>query len=116
MEELKWEGGDLVPDGAGGFCRLQGSQALIQRVLFKLTAHRGAFVFLPELGSRLHTLGREKPCDRQALCTRYVAEALEGEDVTVREVKYRPAADGAQVTVELQWKGQPLVITTQLEE
>ena len=115
MEELKLTDGDLVPDGAGGFCRLTGSGALIQRLLFKLTARRGAFVFLPELGSRLYTLGREKPGDRQTLCERYVAEALADEDVTVTGVQYLPAGEGARVTVELRWQGQPMEITAQLE-
>ena len=115
MEELQWENGDLVPDGRGGFARLTGTGALIQRVLFKLAARRGALPFLPELGSRLYTLGRERPGDRQALCARYVAEALEDEDVTVTQTHYEPTEDGARVRVFLQWRGQPLEITAQLE-
>ena len=115
MEEFKWENGDLVPDGAGGFCRVTGSDALIRRVLFKLTARRGALPLLPELGSRLFTLSREKPSDRQALCARYVTEALEQEDVTVTDVLYEPAPDGARVKVYLQWQGRPLEITARLE-
>lgn len=59
--ELRLEQGDYVPNGAGGFQRLEGAEALLQRVLFRLTARRGQFPFLPELGSRLYQLGREKP-------------------------------------------------------
>ena len=39
--ELKLEQGDYVPDGAGGFETLDGAQALLARVLFRLTARRG---------------------------------------------------------------------------
>ena len=48
--ELRLEQGDYVPNGAGGFQRLEGAEALLQRVLFRLTARRGQFPFLPELG------------------------------------------------------------------
>ena len=59
MNEWKLKDGDFVPDGTGDFCRLEGSEAVLQRVLFKLTARRGSFPFLPELGSQLHRLGQE---------------------------------------------------------
>ena len=74
--ELRLEQGDYVPNGAGGFQRLEGAEALLQRVLFRLTARRGQFPFLPELGSRLYQLGREKPSAREALALQYVTEAL----------------------------------------
>lgn len=114
MVELQWNDGDLVPNGAGDFCRLEGSRALVQRVLFKLTARRGAFHFLPELGSKLHTLGREKPGARPALCAQYVRQALENEDVTVTDVAYAERGGQAMVTVYLQWQGQPLEVTAQI--
>lgn len=114
MEELQWNNGDLVPDGAGGFCRLEGSRAMIQRVLFKLTARRGSFPFLPRLGSNLHLLSREKPAARAALCDRYVRQALEDEDVTVTEVSYDESGEQARVTVWLNWQGRPLEIATQI--
>lgn len=59
--ELKLRNGDYVPDGVGGLKRVEGREALLQRVLFKLTARRGAFPFLPELGSRLWQLGKAPP-------------------------------------------------------
>ena len=52
MTENLLRGGDYVPDGFGGFVRLQEEEALLERALFKLTCRRGAFPFLPELGSR----------------------------------------------------------------
>ena len=58
--------GDYVPDGVGGLKRVSGREALLQRVLFKLTARRGAFPFREELGSRLSRLPRlpasQRPC------------------------------------------------------
>ena len=58
--ETKLLNGDYVPDGLGGVARCQGADALLERVLFRLTARRGQFPPLPELGSRLspHTLGK----------------------------------------------------------
>ena len=69
--------GDYVPDGAGGLETAEGAEEVLGRVLFRLTARRGAMPFLPGLGSRLHEVIREKPGARQTLCARYVAQALE---------------------------------------
>ena len=71
--------GDYVPDGTGGLTALTGSGEVLARVLYRLTARRGALPFLPELGSRLYQLGREKPSARQALAAQYVTEALREE-------------------------------------
>jgi len=114
MTELQMINGDYIPNGAGDFCRLEGSQALIQRILFKLTARRGAFPFLPETGSLLYTLAREKKSARQALCTRYVHQALEGEDITITDVSYSEKNSAAQVRVDLEWQGEPLEVTASL--
>ena len=52
--ELKLINGDYVPDGMGGVVRCAGADALLERVLFRLTARRGQFPLLPDLGSRLY--------------------------------------------------------------
>ena len=41
MTENLLRGGDYVPDGFGGFVRLQEEEALLERALFKLTCRRG---------------------------------------------------------------------------
>ena len=41
--ERKLIGGDYVPDGRGGLETLSQEEALLQRVLFRLTARRGQF-------------------------------------------------------------------------
>ena len=57
--EAKLCNGDYIADGLGGVERCAGADALLERVLFRLTARRGQFAPLPELGSRLYLLGRE---------------------------------------------------------
>ena len=56
--ELKLQNGDYVLDGAARLCRVEGAEALLQRVLFRLSARRGAFPFWGTLGSQLWQLGR----------------------------------------------------------
>ena len=114
--ELKLEQGDYVPDGAGGFERLDGAQALLARVLFRLTARKGQFPFLPELGSRLYQLGREKPSAREAMALQYVTEALAQEkDLAVlRTALTQEGAGAAVLQVELEWRGAPLAIQVDL--
>ena len=107
--ELKLKNGDYLPDGYGGMVRLEGEEALLQRVLFRLTARRGALPFLPALGSRLYQLGRERPAARLAAARQYVAEALAQEPVSVTEVTLRDAGGGRlEVAVFLESQGQTL--------
>ena len=71
--------GDYVSDGAGGFLRAEGTDELLQRVLWKLSIPRGSFPLLPALGSELHRLDRAKPAERAGLARQYVAQALSDE-------------------------------------
>ncbi len=113
--ELKLQSGDYVPDGAGGLLRAEGRAALLQRVLFRLTARRGAFPFLPELGSRLWQLGAVPPAQRQAAAAQYAAEALAGEALAVESVELGPGVEGAlALTVNCVWQGEPLPVTIEI--
>lgn len=56
--ELKIRNGDYVALENGGMEMVEGSAELIQRVLYRLTARREGFPFIPTLGSTLHQLGR----------------------------------------------------------
>lgn len=76
--ELKLVNGDYVPDGSGGFTRLTGDEETLAKALFLLTAKRGYFPLLPNLGSQLHLLGRETPSSRDMVALQYANEALEG--------------------------------------
>ena len=110
--EAKLVNGDYVPDGLGGIVRRRGADALLQRVLFRLTARRGQFPPRPELGSRLYLLGRESAASRPSAARQYVAEALAQEEVGVADVLLSHAGDGrAQVTVLLDYQGTELSVT-----
>ena len=100
--ELKLEQGDYVPDGAGGFEALDGAQAALARALFRLTARRGQFPFLPELGSRLWRLGQVPAADRQSAAEQYVAEALAEEPgLVVEEVAMAETGGGRAVAYDV---------------
>ena len=79
--------GDYVPNAWGGFETVSGGDALLQRIFFKLKARRGSFPLLPELGSRLYLLSRERPSGRRAAAEMYVREALADEpDLALTEL------------------------------
>ena len=75
--EWKLSQGDYVPDGAGGLTALSGGEEVLARVLYRLTARRGSFSFLPDLGSRMGELRREKPSGWDALARQFAVEALD---------------------------------------
>lgn len=107
--ETKICNGDYVPDGLGGVARCRDEEALLERILFRLTARRGQFPPLPRLGSRLYLLSREPAARRQSAAAQYVAEALAEENVTVREVSLVPEAEGrTHLTVRLDCQGEAL--------
>ena len=113
--ELELRDGDYIADGVGGLRRVQGREALLQRVLFRLTARRGAFPFWESLGSRLWELGRVPAPERRSAARQYVAEALEEEPVTVEDVELEQGADGtASVTARLRCQGEALPVTVEV--
>jgi phage gp46-like protein len=116
MTELALHDGDYVSDGAGGLQRATGQEALLRRVLFRLTARRGTFPFWEDLGSRLWQLGQLNPSARQAAAKQYVAEALAEETaLIVEEVTLVQQDSGAELTVELSYEGETLPVTMELQ-
>ena len=114
--EWKLMDGDYVPDGAGSLTALTGGEEVLARVLYRLTARRGALPFLPELGSRLYQLGREKPSARQALAAQYVTEALREEaDLNVRSVELTQTGENLLLSAYLDWQGEELTVQLPLE-
>lgn len=99
--ENKLANGDYVP-GYGGIERLYEADALLARVLFRLQCRRGSFPFLPQLGSRLWTLNREKPAQRDMLARQYVAEALAEMPVTIVDVTVSEQPAGLLIHTQLQ--------------
>ena len=78
--------GDYVSDGAGGMTRLSGAEEVLSRVLYRLTARRGALPFLPQMGSQLHLVLREKPSARQALAAQWLVRHREELEVRVYDI------------------------------
>ena len=112
--ELKLKNGDYIPDGAGGLMRGTGAEEVLARVLFRLTARRGGLPLLPELGSNLYKVLRERPSARLAAARQYVTEALETENVTVTDVKLEDVEESIRLIVSLLWQGEELLVTTTL--
>ena len=102
MAELKIRNGDYLCRG-DRLETVDGTDGLLQRVLFKLTARRGKFHVWDTLVSRLWQLSRIAPSQRQAAAAQYVAEALQDEPLTVERVELQTRADGMmELTVVLQ--------------
>ena len=110
--EIKLIQGDYVADGLGGIVRCSGADALLARVLFRLTARRGQFPLLPQMGSQLYLLGKEGPGSRASAARKFAAEALAEEDVAVTDVQLSSAGQGhIQVTVLLDYRGSQMSVT-----
>ncbi len=102
--------GDYLPDGMGGFRSASGEEELLDRVLFRLVARRGAFSLIPGLGSSFHRLDKEKSGRREAMARQFAQEALEGEEnLEVQSVSLEEI-QGA-LTIHLLWEGEPLTVT-----
>ncbi len=112
MRGLKLLNGDYVPDGLGGAVQTEGKEALLQRVLFRLTARRGQFPFLETMGSALYALGRVEPALRQSAAEQAVAEALaDEEDLKIEQV----TLSGEELTVALVYEGEELSVRVSVQ-
>lgn len=108
---------DYTADGNGGVTVVSDCEELIGEVLFRLTTRRGSFPFLPELGSRMHQLRREKPSAWDSLAQQYAVEALADlPETVVTGAQVSQEGDRLEVAVELLWRGVSLRVTAQLEE
>ena len=107
---------DYAADGNGGVAAVQGGEALLNEVLFRLTVRRGSFPFLPGLGSQMDRLRREKPSSWQVLVRQFAVEALSDlTDVAVTGASVRREGDALMVAVRLLWQGEQMSVTAQLE-
>ena len=107
---------DYAADGNGGVAVVQDGDELLGEVLFRLTARRESFPFLPGLGSRMYLLRRAKPSEWESLALQYAVEALaELTDVAVTGAAVRQEGEALRVAVELLWQGTRLAVTAQLE-
>ena len=107
---------DYADDGNGGVAVIRDGDELLGEVLFRLTARRDSFPFLPGVGSRMHLLRRVKPSERENLALQYAVEALDDmTEVTVTGASVRQETGALQVSVELLWQGTRLAVTARLE-
>ena len=112
--ELMIRNGDYVADGTG-LRRVSGREALLQRILFRLTARRGTFPFCESLGSRLWQLGRLPAAARQTAAKQYVTEALaEERDLQVESVTLTEADGRAVLLAELSREGERIPVSVEL--
>ena len=113
--ELRLINGDYIPDGTGGVIRAEGDEALLERVLFRLSARRGGLPMLPELGSQLYLLGRERPEARLSAARQYAAEAVRPEGLTLEAVRLTDRGGGRMdLTVWLRGENAALTATVTL--
>ena len=113
MSTTQLRDGDYRLDGKGGFAASEGAEEVLERVLFQLTARRGSFPLLPQVGSRLYLLLREKPSVRGSMGASYAAEALAGEeDLQVTGAVWNEAA--GHLEVALVWQGEGLRVSVPL--
>jgi len=113
--ELMIRNGDYVAEAGTGLCQVGGQEALLQRVLFRLTARRGSFPFWETLGSRLWQLGQLPAAARQGAAKQYVTEALaEERDVRVESVTLTERSGRAVLLAELTWEGKPFSVSVEL--
>lgn len=92
--------GDYVPQ-ENHLRSVEGDEAVLQRMLMKLTARRGQFPFMEDFGSRLWTLDRLRPAERQAAAEQYVLEALQDEPcLTIEQVTLAENGGKAALTVK----------------
>lgn len=92
--ELKLRDGRYVLDGKHVPMELDGNDELAQRVALKLQVHRGTFLPMPDYGSRLYTLGRVRPAERETAARQFVLEALADEDGLTLETLELTEKDG----------------------
>ena len=110
--ELILNNGDYIPDGQGNVARAEGDDALLQRVLFRLTARRGMLPMLPDLGSQLYRLGQEKADARLSAARQYAAEAVKPEGLAVQDLTLEQAGDGRMnLTLWLEGADTALTVT-----
>lgn len=100
--------GDYVPDGLGGFRQTEGNDRILATALFLLTARRGKFSPLPEVGSRLYLLSREKPSRWESIAVSYAQEALEPMGIIVTKAVVTPGKDGLGVEIYGEYQGEEI--------
>lgn len=106
--ELKLVNGDYVPDTeyGAGFETVTGTDELLQRVMFKLKPRRGSFPLIPELGSDLWRLYKEKKSNRRSAAYQYISQALADEtELRIDSIAVSETEDKLKIDLELTYNG-----------
>ncbi len=110
---LYFYGGDYTPSPAGDFRVATPTEALLQGLLFQLTARRGACPLCPNFGSELYRIPQEKPANRAQRAKEYVETCLgEQEGLLLEDVIWDE--ETATVTVAVQVLGESLALQVPL--
>ena len=106
--ELKLADGKYIRGNYQTLERISEMEELLQRVMMKLKARRGAFIPLPEYGSRLHLLCVEKPSNRTSAARLYVLEALADEkELELNSLELVSDTEGeAKLSLSFTYKGE----------
>ena len=113
--ELKLTDGQYSLDEKHAPEEIGGNEELAQRVALKLQVHRGSFLPLPEYGSRLYTLGRIRPSERETAARQFVLEALGDEDGLSLDTLELTEKDGdAVLRLTLTSGGETLNVETEI--
>lgn len=102
---MRMENRDYVPDHIGGFEGLSREEQVLHQALFLLSARRGGFAPLPEVGSRLYLLYREKPSAWESSAAAYAQEALSPIGIRVKKAAVQREDDGLRVTITAEYQG-----------
>lgn len=114
---LSLRNGDYVPDGTGGLRRTEGREALLEQVLFRLTARRGTFPIPAGAGEpavAAGTAARRQTAERGGTICGGGPGGGTGADGGAGDfdgIRRRP---GHQVTVGLTWQGEALSVTVEV--
>lgn len=111
--ELELKDGRYTLDGGHALREIDGAEELAQRVALRLRVHRGAFLPLPEFGSRLYTLGRLHPNERETAARQFVLEALADEtDLSLDALELTEKDGDAVLKLTLSSGGETLKLET----
>lgn len=102
---MRMENRDYVPDRIGGFAQFSGGNQVLHQALFLLSARRGKFAPLPEVGSRLYLLHREKPSAWESSAAAYAQEALSPMGIKVKKAAVQREGDALRVTITAEYQG-----------
>lgn len=110
---MKLVNGDYRVNSCGVFETVSGAEEVMDRVLFKLRCRKGGFAVMPELGSRLYLLGREKRENLNSAAKQYIIEALADENqIEFSDVTAAVNSDGSiSVKAELNYLGEKAEVT-----